>query len=97
MMKIDDAIEILTTLRETATGPQTAALALAIGALEDAAAHHEAQVAEAEEMLGALLDGAEGRDRATMWRFLRDKLTLPGDVLDEVERRLGLADEEGAR
>ena len=48
-------------------------------------------------MLGALLDGAEGRDRATMWRFLRDKLTLPGDVLDEVERRLGLADEEGAR
>ena len=40
-MKIDDAIEILTTLRETATGPQTAALALAIGALEDAVVHYE--------------------------------------------------------
>ncbi|HHQ41281.1 MAG TPA: hypothetical protein ENK20_03195 [Chromatiales bacterium] len=96
-MKIDDAIEILTTMRETAAGQQAAALALAIGALEDALARHEAQVAEAEEMLGMLLDGAEGRDRATTWRFLRDKLTLPGDVLDEVERRLGLADEEGAR
>ena len=96
-MKIDDAIEILTTMRETAAGSQAAALALAIGALEDALARHEAQVAEAEEMLGMLLDGAEGRDRATTWRFLRDKLTLPGDVLDEVERRLGLADEEGAR
>ena len=96
-MKIDDAIEILTTMRETAAGQQAAALALAIGTLEDALARHEAQVAEAEEMLGMLLDGAEGRDRATTWRFLRDKLTLPGDVLDEVERRLGLADEEGAR
>jgi len=96
-MKIDDAIEILTTMREAAAGQQAAALALAIGALEDALARHEAQIAEAEEMLGMLLDGAEGRDRATTWRFLRDKLTLPGDVLDEVERRLGLADEEGAR
>jgi len=46
-------------------------------------------------MLGMLLDGAEGRDRATTWRFLRGILTLPGDVLDEVERRLGLADDEG--
>ena len=96
-MKIDDAIEILTTMRETAAGQQAAALALAIGALEDALARHEAQVAEAEEMLGVLLDGAEGRDRATTWRFLRDKLTLPADVKGEVERRLGLADEEGAR
>lgn len=48
-------------------------------------------------MLGTLLDGAEGRDRATTWCFLRDKLTLPGDVKGEVERRLGLADEEGTR
>ena len=96
-MKIDDAIEILTTMRETAAGQQAAALALAIGALEDALARHEAQVAEAEEMLGTLLDGAEGRDRATTWRFLRDKLTLPADVTGEVERRLGLGDEEGAR
>lgn len=96
-MKIDDAIQVLTTMREAASGQQAAALALAIGALEDALARHEAQVAEAEEMLGMLLDGAEGRDRATTWRFLRDKLPLLGDVLDEVERRLGLADEEGAR
>ena len=94
-MKIDDAIKILTTMRETAAGQQAAALALAIGALEDALARHEAQVAEAEEMLGTLLDGAEGRDRATTWRFLRDKLTLPADVTGEVERRLGLADDEG--
>jgi hypothetical protein len=47
-------------------------------------------------MLRTVLEGAEGRDRATTWRFLRGKLALPRDVIDEVERRLGLAGEGGA-
>ena len=92
--KIDDAIDTLTALRDE--HPDRAeALGIAIEALRTERARFEAQVTEAEHMLGVLLDGAE--DRATTWHFLRGKLTLPGEVLAEVERRLGLADEEGAR
>ena len=96
-MKMDTAIEILAEMHEAADGPRGEALALAIAMLEDARDRHEAEVNEAERMLHAVLDGAEGRDRAATWRFLRGKLTLPRDVIDEVERRLGLAGEGSKR
>ena len=96
-MKIHTAIEILAEMHDGADGQRADALALAIATLEDARDRHEAEVDEAERMLRTVLDGAEGRDRATTWRFLRGKLTLPRDVVDEVERRLGLAGEGGAR
>ena len=96
-MKMDTAIEILAEMHEAADGPRGEALALAIAMLEDARDRHEAEVDEAERMLHAVLDGAEGRDRTTTWRFLRGKLTLPRDIIDEVERRLGLAEERGTR
>ena len=94
--KIDDAIDTLTALRDE--HPDRAeALALAIEALRAERDRFEAQVTEAEQMLGVLLGGANAPDRTTTWRFLRDKLTLPANVLDEVERRLGLADVEGGQ
>ena len=96
-MKIDTAIEILAEMHDAADGARADALALAIATLEDARDRHEAEVDEAEGMLRTVLDGAEGRDRATTWRFLRSKLTLPLDVVDEVERRLGLAGEGDGR
>ena len=96
-MKIHTAIEILAELHGGTDGPRAEALALAIATLEDARDRHEAEVDEAERMLRTVLDGAEGRDRATTWRFLRGKMTLARDVLDEVERRLGLASEGGTR
>ena len=96
-MKIRTAIEILAEMHDDAEGARAEALALALTTLEDARDRHEAQVDEAERMLRAVLDGAEGRDRATTWRFLRTKLSLPRDVIDEVERRLGLANEGGGR
>jgi len=95
-MKIDTAIEILAEMHDAADGRHADALGLAIATLEDARDRHEAEVDEAERMLRTVLEGAEGRDRATTWRFLRGKLTLPRDVIDEVERRLGLAGEGGA-
>ena len=96
-MKIDTAIEILAEMHDAADGARAEALALALTTLEDARDRHEAEVDEAERMLRTVLDGAEGRDRATTWRFLRSKLTLPLDVVDEVERRLGLAGEGDGR
>ena len=96
-MKINTAIEILAEIHEAADGLRGDALALAIAMLEDAHDRLETEVDEAERMLRAVLDGAEGRDRTTTWRFLRGKLTLPRDVIDEVERRLGLAGEGSTR
>ncbi len=95
-MKLDAAIEILAEMHAAADGPPADALALAIATIEDVRDRHAAEVDEAERMLRTVLDGAEGRDRATTWRFLRDKLTLPRDVVDEVERRLGLAGDGSA-
>ncbi len=95
-MTLDTAIEILVEMRTAAGGLQAKALALAISALEDARDRREAEIDKAEGMLRHLLDGSEGRDREATWRYLRGKLTLPEDILDEVERRLGLAC-EGAR
>lgn len=92
--KLDDAIDTLTALRDE--HPDRAeTLGIAIEALRAERERFEAQVTEAEQMLGMLLGGADAQDRDSTWRFLRDKLTLPGEVLDEVERRLGLADDEG--
>ena len=96
-MKINTAIEILAEIHDAADGLRGDALALAIAMLEDAHDRLETEVDEAERMLRAVLDGAEGRDRTATWRFLRGKLTLPRDVIDEVERRLGLAGERGTR
>lgn len=96
-MKIRTAIEILAEMHDDAEGARAEALALALTTLEDARDRHEAEVDEAERMLRTVLDGAEVRDRATTWRFLRSKLSLPRDVIDEVEQRLGLANEGGGR
>ena len=96
-MKNDTAIEILAEMHAAADGPRGEALELAIATLEDLRDCREAEIDEAERMLRAVLDSAEDRDRATTWRFLRGKLTLPRDVIDEVERRLGLAGEGGTR
>jgi len=92
--KIDDAIDTLTALRDE--HPDRAeALGTAIEALRTECDRFEDQVTEAEQMLGVLLGGENAPERATTWRFLRGKLTLPGEVLDEVERRLGLTDDAG--
>ena len=96
-MKIDTAIEILVEMHNAEDGPQAESLALAVATLKDTRDRHEAEVDEAERMLRTVLNGAEGRDRATTWRFLRSKLTLPRNVIDEVERRLGLTEERDSR
>ena len=91
MMKPDVAIEILVEIQAAADGLQAEALVLAISAMKDARDRRESDIAKAEHMLRYLLDGSEGRERAASWRYLRGKLTLSRDILDEVEQRLGLA------
>ncbi len=92
-MKLDTAIEILVEIRAAAGGRQAEALALAIAAMEDARDRREAEIDKAGRIVRYLLGGAEGSERSTTWRYLRNSLKLPQDVLDEVERRLGLAGE----
>ena len=96
-MKTDTAIEILAALKESASGREAEALALAVGALEEARERREREVARAIDALRVLLGDAEGAGRERTWRFLRGHLNLPPDVLDEVEARLGLASKEEAR
>ena len=92
-MKFDAAIEILVKIQAAADGLQAEALAVAIAAMEDVRDRREAEIDKAEGMLRHLLNGSDGRERATTWRYLRNSLKLPRDVIVEVEHRLGLAGE----
>jgi hypothetical protein len=94
---MDTAIEILAEMHGAAECPLADALALALATLEDARDRHEPKVDEVGRMLRAVLDGASRRDHATTWHFRCLKLTLTRDVIDEVERRLGLAGDGVAR
>ena len=96
-VKIQTAVDILDQMSESAEGEQEQALSLAISTLEDLRDRQEAEIEEAVQMVRAVLDGDESRDRAATWQFLRGKLALSRVVLDEVERRLGLAGTVAAR
>jgi len=93
-MNLKQAIKMLRTRKQRATGKEVEALTIAIELLVKADRNRQAEIEKAVGLIHDAVFDSDGNLNEGAWRYLKDRIDFPAEDKAEIIRRLGLAEKE---